>query len=503
MLDKRFRLLVGGPRDTASRQQTLEAAIAWSYDLLDERERIVFRRCATFVDGFTPAGAMAVVRAPQLGEHDIFDVLYSLAEKSLIVADADSDETRFRFLESMRAYALERMDELGERESAAVRHLEYLRALAERAESDFMRTGSDAVFTRTLASEINDVRAALAFAAASGHVASGASLLAAVGRPWFRLGLVAEGIEHIETLIALLPTSNARLLARLWTELGWMASSTFHSARGYEASVEAVRWARAASDAPTLAWTLAYFAGVAGRARKFVEAEAALEEAETLLGSDAPAGQRFTVLEIRAALAFLQGDFENAAAAFAAHLGLLRSIGDEAGAMSAAGSYAEAEHARGKTRHAIELVREMLPAAQRLLGTEQYALILSNLGAYHLALDEIADAREALSESVALLAPADPASATVTIALELAALAFALDGMAEPAARLEGYCESAFRKIGFERETTEETTHERLMNLLREHIGSADLIALLAEGESMRPHDAVAIVTAGAAAVSA
>jgi predicted ATPase/class 3 adenylate cyclase len=98
-LNERFRMLTGGSRDVLPRQQTLRALIDWSHDLLDERERVVFRRLGIFVNGFTYAGAVAVAGGEDLDEFEIFDVLASLVDKSLVLAEPQADAVRYRLLE--------------------------------------------------------------------------------------------------------------------------------------------------------------------------------------------------------------------------------------------------------------------------------------------------------------------------------------------------------------------------------------------------------------------
>ena len=124
-LDERFRVLTGGSRDVLPRQQTLRALIDWSHDLLDDNERVLFRRLGIFVNGFTLEGAVAVGSGEDLDEIDVFDVLASLVDKSLVLAEPDGDSLRYRLLESTRAYATEKLDAAGERALAAARHLRY------------------------------------------------------------------------------------------------------------------------------------------------------------------------------------------------------------------------------------------------------------------------------------------------------------------------------------------------------------------------------------------
>jgi len=114
-LDERFRVLTGGSRTALPRQQTMRALIDWSHDLLSEQEQKLFRRVAIFVGGWMLEAAEAVCADETLELLDVVDLMGSLVEKSLVVADADEGEARYRFLESTRAFALEKLAGSGER----------------------------------------------------------------------------------------------------------------------------------------------------------------------------------------------------------------------------------------------------------------------------------------------------------------------------------------------------------------------------------------------------
>ncbi|MBV9647881.1 MAG: adenylate/guanylate cyclase domain-containing protein [Candidatus Eremiobacteraeota bacterium] len=490
-LAERFRVLVGGGRDAAQRQQTLRATIDWSYDLLDGPQRRMFRSAGTFAGSFTAQACAFVDQDGAFDEDAAFDALCSLEDQSLVVLDREGDATRFRLLESMRAYALERADEQGERATLAQRHLTFFRALAERAESDFLASGSDAAYVSAVAPEVNEVRSALSWALNGGDVEAGAALLTAIGRPWRRVGFSSEGISRVQAFIEAVPPSQTRLLARLWTELGWLAGSALHNAQAYEAATRGVVCARSSQDSATLAWSLAYFALVAARQRRFDEADAALGEARRLSESDGAAGQRLTELEITAFVAQLRGDLDVAAETYRKQLALLHSIGDEYAAANATISVAETEHARGNTSGAIELVRSLLPSASGLMGRESHAAALANLAGYLLALNQSLEARQAVRDAIDLLAERDPSSVWVIIALEHFALACALDGDVKRAARLEAYCDVAFAAVGFQRESTEQRTHLRLGALLRERLDAAALQQARAEGAALSPERAI------------
>jgi predicted ATPase/class 3 adenylate cyclase len=128
-LEDRFRLLVGGDRAALPRQQTLRALIDWSYETLSEAERTLLRRLAVFAGGWTLDAAEAIVAFGEVVADDVVDVQTALVEKSLITVDADRE--RYGMLETVRAYARERLAASGEQAQAAERHLGHFLRLAE------------------------------------------------------------------------------------------------------------------------------------------------------------------------------------------------------------------------------------------------------------------------------------------------------------------------------------------------------------------------------------
>ncbi|MCW2554325.1 MAG: putative ATPase [Mycobacterium sp.] len=113
-LRDRFRLLTGGGRTAVRRQQTLRASVDWSHDLLAESERTLFRRLGVFVGGFDLDAAQAVVAPGEQPRYDVLDQLSLLVDKSLVVAEDTGGHTRYRLLETMRQYALDKLNEAGE-----------------------------------------------------------------------------------------------------------------------------------------------------------------------------------------------------------------------------------------------------------------------------------------------------------------------------------------------------------------------------------------------------
>src|SRR3954471_5367932 len=129
-LHDRFRLLTGGARTAVRRQQTLRASVDWSHALLTETERILFRRLAVFLGGFDLDAAQAVAGDAEVERYQILDQLALLVDKSLVTAENTSGRTRYRLLETVRQYALERLGESGEADDVRARHRDHYLAAA-------------------------------------------------------------------------------------------------------------------------------------------------------------------------------------------------------------------------------------------------------------------------------------------------------------------------------------------------------------------------------------
>ena len=130
-LDDRFRLLTGGSRTATPRQQTLEASIAWGYELLDDDERALARRLSV-LRGFTLEAAEAVACDDAADRYGVLDLLARLVDKSFVQVECERGEDRYRMLESVRQFLQARLVESGEADAVRARHFAYFLDLAER-----------------------------------------------------------------------------------------------------------------------------------------------------------------------------------------------------------------------------------------------------------------------------------------------------------------------------------------------------------------------------------
>jgi predicted ATPase/transcriptional regulator with XRE-family HTH domain len=261
-LHQRLPLLTGGPRDMPARQQTLRATIDWSYQLLNHAEQTLFTRLAVFVGGWTLHAVEAVCSpAGDLGIA-IVDGLQSLLDHSQLRQVAAPDGApRFRRLETIREYALERLAASGEEVALRQRHAEYFLTLAERAEPE-LRGVEQATWLARLEVDYDNLRAALGWAARRDDVELGARLGAALWRFWMARGLWSEGWAH---LAELLPETPADALPRtaVWAKvlqgravLAFYLGDHATASQLFEHTLARFRELR---DQSGIAWTLIYY----------------------------------------------------------------------------------------------------------------------------------------------------------------------------------------------------------------------------------------------------
>jgi len=162
-LDQRFRLLAGGQRSTVERHQTLRATVDWSYELLADPEQALLDRLSVFAGGFSLEAAEAVTVGGAVDADDVFDLLATLVARSLVIADTEGVDTRYRLLETIRQYAQEHLDERGDGGRLRAAHAAYYAGFAEAAVAGV--AGADgSEWERRLEAEFDNFRTALAWA---------------------------------------------------------------------------------------------------------------------------------------------------------------------------------------------------------------------------------------------------------------------------------------------------------------------------------------------------
>jgi len=181
-LDHAFRLLTGRSRTALPRQQTLRALIDWSYNLLSEQEKILFRRLAVFAGGWTMEAVESVCSGEGIEPEEVLDLMAHLVDKSLVVVTSEGAESRYRRLETIRQYAREKFLEAGGSEITRDRHLAYYVKLVEQAEPELYRSNQLRWLNR-LDDELYNLRMALEWALAT-NIEAGLRIAALPWRFW-------------------------------------------------------------------------------------------------------------------------------------------------------------------------------------------------------------------------------------------------------------------------------------------------------------------------------
>ncbi|MCW5853400.1 MAG: XRE family transcriptional regulator, partial [Anaerolineae bacterium] len=260
-LERRLKILTDGPRDLPARQQTLHRTIAWSYDLLTDTEKTLFRRLAVFVGGFTLDAVEQVIGE---GVGEVIDGVSSLVEKSLLRRmEQPGGDMRFSMLETLLEFAVERLLESGETDALRRQHAQYFLNLAEQASLHWQGT-QPRRWVEQLEQEYDNLLAVFRRAHENGNAALMLRLAGALDWFWFYKGQSSEVVQWVQKALALpnaaVPTpERARTLQSLGTLAYWRGD--FMPARlSLEASI--VTW-RQVGNSLGLAETLAYISRVA------------------------------------------------------------------------------------------------------------------------------------------------------------------------------------------------------------------------------------------------
>jgi predicted ATPase len=437
-LSQRLDLLKGG-RDADARQQTLRATIAWSYELLTEGERRLFARLSVFAGGCTLEGAADVAEAD-------LDTLQSLVDKSLIrLADG-----RFWMLETIREFALERLEETGGAEDLRQRHSAYFLELGELARPEFFGPSSSIWFDR-LQAEHDNVRAAL-----------------------------GEALEHGRADVAL------RLGGAVW--IFWVT-------RGYWS--EARRWLESALAAgtesdPDLRVDPLWGAGRLALWQGDVErGAAAADELLALAVETGSTRARVVGLKLAGMVAGERGDWDQAAQLYEKAAQLAHELGDSWLVSTAVNNLGSVALNRGDYERALELFEESLALGQERQDQDHCSLAFLNLGFTTLMLGNVQRARSMLRDGLVAAREIGSVDGFTAGFVGLGAAYARVDPAR--AARLFGRADMLCEETAAALEQLEGRVRDETEAELRARLGEDAYAAAYAEGRALALEDALAL----------
>ncbi len=451
-LDDRFSLLTHGSRTALPRHQTLRATIDWSYNLLTEPERILFRRLSVFAGGFTLEAVSAICAGADIDAASVLDALSHLVDKSLVIVDRQAVESRYRLLETLREYAHEKLGEAHEAEIISDRHLEFFANLAEEAEHHLFSAGQPLWFER-LEIDRDNLRAAIDWSLASEHSTSGLRLMAALWFFWFSRGPLGEAHDRLKLGLEQ-PSATARtaIRARALNAIGILNSGEINQSDLRPRLEEALAIGRELDDKTIIAASLrnlglsAHLEGDYANARVFLEESLAV--GREFNPSEGPRNSQ--TLLFLGDVFLNQGDSERAKLLYEESIVILREIKD----------------------------KNFLAYALRRLG--------------QLAVDQqdLAHALDLCKQSLALNLEIRDLRGVIACLAAIAEI-FLLQEQFPPAAQLLGATSILINTVGLQLLRIDEVRYERNLARLREQLNETTFFQEWTQGEKMTLEQAV------------
>ena len=448
-------------RDLPERQRTMRATLDWSYDLLSEPERKLFRRLSVFVGGFTLEAAEAVGASEEPGE--MLGLFGSLMEQSLVVVQPPRAgvEVRYGMLEPVRQYALEKLKESREAEETRTRHAAFFLALSERAEPELWKP-DQLEWLDLLESESDNLRAALSWTIERGHGEVGLRLSVALQRFWSVRGYLEEGRRWLETALSACPSPEPSIRAQALHGIGRMALEQGDRTLADRVLQESVALRRSLGDKRGMAASLQGLAEVA----------------------------------------LWERDYERAAMLCTESVALRREIDDKQGLATSLNISGLVETHRGDHERALALHEEGLAVARQAGDTWAVAVHLDNLGWATLGQGDHERAARLFGEALKLNSELGEKWLSADCLDGLARVA-SVQGSPVRAARLWGAAKALSEGIGALAAPLDQTAYDRHVAAARAQLDEAGFDTAWAEGRSLTFEEAVAYALADDETLSA
>jgi predicted ATPase/DNA-binding CsgD family transcriptional regulator len=499
-LDQRFRLLTTGNRTALPRHQTLRALIDWSYDLLSSEEQIVFDRLSVFPGGWSLDAAEAVAQGGDVAEWQVLDLLAALVGKSLVQAEVIHGSTRYRFLETIRHYAAERLALRAEEDlqDARVAHRDHYLSLVETAAAR-LRSPDEHHWLDRIEAEFDNIRAALAFSIADpGGAEPGLRLAAGLRTFVFSRGHSGEVIEALGALLgrpdARQPT---RYLARALVTYCKLLTHFDRSPDIGPMAEEAIAIARGLGDDALAAdglGALNWFSFLQG------DLPTALARADDAVALARAAGiptPLVVALGHRAVFKAETGDLDASLADYQEVLSLARASGDTYTLAVTLVNLGVDQVTAGEFPAALAYLQDALHVAEAHGYRHLSAAAEMNLGFAYLMNGDAASARRLL---VGVLDRARATSEVTWVHSAFLGLALAAGADADPAvaATLHGAADHQYEQAGQAFDAKESKMRAGDHARLRDALGEAAFDAAYAHGRTLGQADAIALAVSTA-----
>ena len=498
-LDDRFRILAGGDRTALPRQQTLRATIDWSYDLLSPQEQRVFERLSGFVGGCELGAAVAVCGDEETTEAELFDVLSSLVNKSLLIVDFEGMEPRYRLLESFRAYAREKLAERDEVGMVAQRHARVYLEIAEQVHAAW-QTEADLVWRERARRELDNWRAVLECAlAARGDVELGQRLAGELWVVWAGFAPV-EGRRWLALALDLADKDTVtELLAKIHYASAAVAGTLAEPEIELTSSEKALALYRDVGDSFGIARSQVKLGNALKNLGRSKEAEPILLEGLAKLRELGPCYHLGYALRVMSQVSLGKGDFATARRHVAEALAISKVTGAHRfAAVAVATDSTEVELNAGNADLALRLALDTLPTL-RAYNDPALLRALPIASACCIAMSDY-DGAESYARDAVIFSSELHSDTHVVHALQKLAVVATLRAQRDPerraepcarAARLLGFIDERLAALASPRDFHDRQEYERALALLCGAIGREQLTTLMSEGAQMSQEQAI------------
>jgi predicted ATPase len=495
-LKSRLQFLTGGSRDLPQRQQTLRAAIDWSYDLLSLGEQKLFRRLSVFVGGCTLEGVEAVCDTKSDLDLDVLDGMASMVDKSLVrQVEQKGVEPRFTMLETIREYALEKLEANGEGPPTQRAHAAYCLVLAEEESTGEDDAGAAEKLER-FAIEQDNFRAALDWLTQTENVDWGLRLGVALFRFWEIRECLAEGRDRLGRLLNLTgAAAPTKLRMRALFSAGVLAGGQGDYASANALFNESQDIAHQLGDNMDVAVCLNALA-VLARDRGDVAVAQVLFKAS--LGLWRELGDQKAVARALSNLANvlkLQGDYDSARSLYEECLAIFRGLGDGTGVAWSLNHAGDVSRDQGDSAGARTLYEQSLAIFRQLGDRWGIAGTLGDLGSLAREQGDFTTARALYGESIKLFQSLEHKRGIARL-LECFACTAAAQLQAERSLRLAGAAATLRHNIGAPLTVAEQAKLEAVLQQSREALTNTVGATAWLEGWALSVEKAVEEVMA-------
>jgi predicted ATPase/DNA-binding CsgD family transcriptional regulator len=494
-LDDRFGLLTTGDRSAAPRQRTLRGAIEWSYDLLTEPERTLFRRLAVFT-GWSLEMAEEVCADEGTPAADVLGLTAALVDKSLVVMDPElSGQARYRMLDTIREYAALRLAQAGETEVFRGRLRDYTLRTAELNQTVGMAripapwSARVDVFRRYDVDRGN-VAQVLGWCLEQGDAEAGLRICAAVSPCWIVWGTFAEGGEWLRSLLALDMSAVPAWVQGAATVVRGQLALSSDPAAAWPLAADGLKLCRDAADGYWTAVALNLLAEIALHVGRTDEAMASANEALAIAQAAGDGWNEGYALGTRAAIAAQQGKLREAEQLATASVAVMRRIDQQWGAARALLGLGDLARFRSRPGEAHGWYVEALAILREIGARPEIARCLAGLGRVAMDLGAIEQARRHLTRSLRL-SHATGARIGVARGLEAFAALAGREGQADLAVQLAAAAAALRETAGLP--AVAGARVEKYLGPARRLLGDAAVARLWASGQAMDSEAAIAL----------